>query len=424
MLVFISDIHLTDGTSGETINSGAFEKFVLYLEDMADTAQAKELDVVLLGDIFDVIRSDYWLKSNNIRPWSKPEEKDREGKGLKDYTAEVVKRICNNPTNQASMKHLEEFKEKMAGKEVPVEFTYIVGNHDWLINRYPETRVEIAKFLGTDTPDQYQSNPFLTEKFWECYNVFARHGDIYDPFNFDGNRDASSLGDAIVIDLLNKFPNAVENTTVVATDPQLISQLKEIDNVRPLIDIPLWIQGACRKGKSVEVGEQVKEVWNGLVDDFLKIDFVKEHDKPWRIDIVDALQWGLSISKHFSLKDIANLPLSLRKFQRTEDDYRDKAFHEEQMRRNEAEFVIYGHTHNYGIQPLDIVPMPGGTMQKSYFNTGTWRKIHVRTAYDVENQEFLSWHVMTFIAFYLDNERVDKETDERKRFEVWNGALG
>ena len=34
-VVFISDIHLTDVTSGETINSGAFKKFVLALEDMA-----------------------------------------------------------------------------------------------------------------------------------------------------------------------------------------------------------------------------------------------------------------------------------------------------------------------------------------------------------------------------------------------------
>lgn len=122
------------------------------------------------------------------------------------------------------------------------------------------------------------------------------------------------------------------------------------------------------------------------------------------------------VSKYLSFRDIANLPL--RKFQRTEDDYTDKAFHEEYIRRNEAEFVLYGHTHRYRIQPLDLVPMTGETMQKTYFNTGTWRKIHVRTAYDMESQEFLSWHVMTFIAFYLDDERGDR------RFEVWNGALG
>jgi hypothetical protein len=52
MLVFISDLHLTDGTSGETINSGAFNKFAYYLENMAVTSKANEVEVVLLGDIF------------------------------------------------------------------------------------------------------------------------------------------------------------------------------------------------------------------------------------------------------------------------------------------------------------------------------------------------------------------------------------
>ena len=165
-----------------------------------------------------------------------------------------------------------------------------------------------------------------------------------------------------------------------------------------------------------EIGEKVKTVWNDLVDDFLSINFVREHDKPWQMDMVDALQLALKISKYMSFKDIANLPL--RKFQRTEDDYNDKAFSEYYVRRNEAEFVLYGHTHGYEIQPLDQVPIGKETLQKTYFNTGTWRKVHVRTAYDVQNQEFSNWHVMTFIAFYLDNERGDK------KFEVWNGALG
>lgn len=415
MLVFISDIHLTDGTSGETINSGAFKKFVLTLEDMADTAKANEIKIILLGDIFDVIRSDYWLRSG-IRPWSDAEKTDGEGKGLQEYTLEIVKRICSNPNNSQSMDYLKSFKEKMKKKGVDASLTYIIGNHDWLINRYPEARGMIAAFLGMDNPGQYKSDPFLDDGFWEKYKVFARHGDIYDPFNFDGNRDASSLGDAIVIDLINKFPKAVENDIGAAADPDLISQLKEIDNVRPLVDIPLWIQGTSQRALSVEIGERVKEVWNDLVDDFLNIDFVKKHDKPWRIDVVDALQLGLRITKYLSLGDMANLPL--RKFQKTESEYRDKAFHEKHMRRNEAEFVLYGHTHGYKTEPLDQVPMAGKTLQKTYFNTGTWRKVHVSTAYDVGNLEFLSWHVMTFIAFYLDNERGNR------RFEVWNGALG
>ena len=62
--------------------------------------------------------------------------------------------------------------------------------------------------------------------------------------------------------------------------------------------------------------------------------------------------------------------------------------------------------------------MPGEILQKTYFNTGTWRRLHEKTTFDPENQEFLSRHVMTFIAFYRKKER------KTHRFEVWNGALG
>ena len=52
VLVFLSDIHWTDGTSGETIHSGAFMGFVQDLSRMAKDANARDLEVVLLGDIF------------------------------------------------------------------------------------------------------------------------------------------------------------------------------------------------------------------------------------------------------------------------------------------------------------------------------------------------------------------------------------
>jgi UDP-2,3-diacylglucosamine pyrophosphatase LpxH len=415
MLVIASDIHLTDGSSGKTIHSGAFQKFALYLKDIVQTAEAREVEIVLLGDIIDLIRSDYWLRSD-IRPWSKPGDKDGENQGLKDYTLKILDKISEKEDNKKSIAHIEEFRKEMEGEKVSVKITYITGNHDWLINRYPETRTKVAQFLGIDNPNQYKDKTFDTERYWEDYRVFARHGDIYDPFNFDENRDASSLGDAIVIDLLNSFPRKVESEIGSAKDPDLISELREIDNVRPLIDIPLWIHGVCRRAKSPETEKQVKEVWNKLVDGFLKNKFVKAHNKPWRIDVVDALRLGLKISRLVSLDDIIKLPL--RQFYKKSEDYVSKAFHEEYVRRNMAEFVVYGHTHHHQIVPLDLVPMPDGILQKTYFNTGTWRKIHENTVFDKENQEFLSRDVMTFVAFYLEAER------KHHRFEVWNGALG
>jgi hypothetical protein len=69
MLVIISDLHLTDGTSGETIRTGAFRAFRARLRDLAYDASWREEDryvpleqveLVLLGDILDVIRSTRW----------------------------------------------------------------------------------------------------------------------------------------------------------------------------------------------------------------------------------------------------------------------------------------------------------------------------------------------------------------------------
>ena len=70
MLVFFSDIHLTDGTSGETINEGAFELFADQLVDLADKRQARELRLVLLGDGLDIVRSSRWIGPHAVRPWT------------------------------------------------------------------------------------------------------------------------------------------------------------------------------------------------------------------------------------------------------------------------------------------------------------------------------------------------------------------
>lgn len=425
MLVFISDTHLTDMSCGETsdkkygetVNSRAFEKFTYYLTEMAKRANAKIIEIVLLGDIFDVIRSNHWLNTT-IRPWSAEDDKDENGKGLQYHTEEIVNGICNNDENKKSITHLNTLKENMKKENIPVKFTYIIGNHDWLINRYAETRKKIAAFVGMDNPKDYETARFKDEYFGEEYNVFARHGDIYDKFNYDNNRDASSLGDAIVIDLLNKFPEAVEKAFKEKgiSDDALIKQIREVDNVRPLVDIPLWVLGACRRAKEKKASETVKMAWNDLVDEFLQIDFIKKQDTWYPFDLMDGLQMGLKLSKYSSIESLASLPL--RGLQNKRDDYIDDAYNEARLKSNEAEFILYGHTHSYTTEPLDIVQIGERTIEKLYLNTGTWRKVHTRTAFDKKGLEFMNWYVMTFVAFYLDGERGER------RFEVWNGALG
>ena len=88
MLVIVSDLHLTDGTTGLRIPSGAFRVFRERLEDMAYDASKRdentykpirEFDLVLLGDIFDLLRSTQWNKEQQgqpgfARPWMDPND--------------------------------------------------------------------------------------------------------------------------------------------------------------------------------------------------------------------------------------------------------------------------------------------------------------------------------------------------------------
>ena len=88
MLVIISDLHLTDGTSGETITAGAFRVFRERLRNMAYDASWREdgtykpiteIHLVLLGDILDLIRSTQWPADKSdpgyVRPWNDPQSK-------------------------------------------------------------------------------------------------------------------------------------------------------------------------------------------------------------------------------------------------------------------------------------------------------------------------------------------------------------
>src|SRR5436190_1937584 len=77
MLVIISDLHLTDGTSGSTISPGAFQLLSERLVDLAFGASQRRddsyrpierIDLVILGDVLDVIRSSRWL-TGRVRPW-------------------------------------------------------------------------------------------------------------------------------------------------------------------------------------------------------------------------------------------------------------------------------------------------------------------------------------------------------------------
>ena len=327
MLVIISDLHLTDGTSGSTISAGAFQLLSDRVADLAMIASQRRdgsyrpverVDLLLLGDILDVVRSTQWLEGP-VRPWDD---------GNSTALFERVEHITAD-TLRKNERALSEFRGlaqrgialppatrdgRPANAQtlaVPVRIHYMIGNHDWFFHlpgeNYNRLRRQIAVHLGLAT---YSDAPFPHE-IWESnelvqvmrrHKVFARHGDVYDPFNYEGDRDASSLGDVIVLELLNRFSMQVTQQLGSDLPTATLMGLREIDNIRPLLLIPVWIDGLLeRTCQQPSIRKEVKKIWDDLADQFLEHPFVQHRDTWCPVDIVDKLQRTLKFSRRLSV---------------------------------------------------------------------------------------------------------------------------
>lgn len=416
MLVFLSDLHLTDGSSGQTIKPTAFRMFADQLKKLADTVSPlKEVRIVLLGDIFDIIRSAQWL-DQKVRPW------DKEGRSQQKVVEDILKKILE--VNAPALAVFEDLRRSFQDRATPFVIDYVIGNHDWLINRYPTCRSLAAGALGISAP------AFKGEFFEPDYQVFARHGDIYDTFNYTGDRDASSLGDAIVIELLTRYPQVVE-AGMIALEAQgkatgderrkIADLLKELDNIRPILDAPSWIIMVMNKTGNEAVRHLIEQAWEQCVNDFFKIPYIRKQDIPLWPDTIDLLQVALHLSSHTSKKLLEKVSELKERFfpSKREGGYHEKAFSEPKVRSREAHFVLYGHTHDQLIIPMDQEPGKDGASQdRVYFNTGTWRKTWNKVLFDPANREFIGWHVLAYVALFRPDE------NGSYNFEVWNGALG
>jgi UDP-2,3-diacylglucosamine pyrophosphatase LpxH len=453
MLVIMSDPHLTDGSSGDTVRAGAFRIFAQELSDLAYDASKrvggryrpiKELHLLLLGDILDVIRSRQWL-SEAVRPWDDPQS----AAFTRKITA-ITQKILSN--NCESLAILKSFKDSGAitippattegapadvawnldaEGRVPVEVHtyYMVGNHDWFCHlrgpAYDDLRRDIVQAMGLDnppdTPFPHDPKEFSQSAAFERlatayaeHAVFARHGDIYDPDNFDGSRDQSSIGDAIVVDLIDKFSPTVQAQLGGSVPKEFIQGLREVDNIRPISDIPAWIDGLLRRTcPDPAVAKQVKGVWNQLAAEFFKIPFVKNHPK------VNRVKWAQDLTSGFSLNLLGKLVRKLAGlFPSTDVPNYQNALQEAAFLDRSARCIVYGHTHQYVLTPLDVSTTPQGTLNQVYINSGTWRPYHQLAKRNPKEEQFVPYQVMTYLAFYRGDECGGR------RYETWSGALG
>ncbi len=457
MLVAISDIHLTDDGFSKTIPAQAFRIFRERLRDMAYDASwradgayrpIEELDLVLLGDVLDVIRSERWPAlegGQEVRPWSDPDSA-----AFRQKVREIIAAILDrNEAALAVLRSLNEpgvmtlppaaagggvarvSREPDAPERVPVRVRihYVAGNHDWFVHLpgapFDEIRRLIVERMGLAQPAE-QPFPYQPEdsaglaEVCERHRTYLRHGDFYDAFNFHGDRRASSIGDAIVIDLLSRFCLTVEARLGPDLPAECLAGLRQIDHVRPLLLAPLWVDSLLRRTcADPKLAWEVKRIWDGVADRFFQLPFVRECAERLPPLTLDKLALALKFSKGVSLHLLGqlfswfseNLPCA------NERPNAGDALSERAFKNRRARSILYGHTHDHLIAPLDVTATSGGLFEQIYANTGTWRVLNQRVLLERDPPGFMSHWAMTYVGLYQGDERGGRP------WEAWSGVL-
>jgi UDP-2,3-diacylglucosamine pyrophosphatase LpxH len=454
MLIILSDIHIGDGTCCQSISSGAFRLFAERLKELAFNASwradgsyhpLESVDILLLGDILEVLHSTLWLdkavgEPGYVRPWTDPQAPEFAAKV--DAITQAV--LQNNAESAAVMKALTQpggltlppadsqgRPDMKVPEQLPVwvRLHYMIGNHDWYYHlpgpAFDAIRHRIVEAFGLSNSDQLF--PYeLKESAWlqnllSNYQVYAQHGDMYDAFNFDKarGRDASSLGDAFAVEILNRFPDEVVRQLGDELPPGLIQSLRELVNVRPMLATPLWISGQLRaNGIAPHLQKKLKELWDGMCAEFLTLPFVRGYDKPFKLDLVDGLELAIHITDLVPFTTLDELAVRIRKkFGPEEITFARYALKEEAFLDRTAQFIVYGHTHHPEIVPLDTFPAAREPTSQIYLNSGTWHTYFDLAVYKPEEQKFVPYQVLTYLVFYKDDQRAGH------RFETWTGSF-
>ncbi len=445
MLVVISDLHLTDGTCGPSVSPHAFELFAAQLRSLAESASwradghyrpLERIDLLLLGDVLDLLHSNRWAERSDVRPW---DGADRPG------MVEVVGRIAGDIVqhNQRSIEILRSIGSHRAVMLAPADLRgrpvtdappmpvsvhshYMVGDHDWFLHLSPQAydgvRAYVIEQLGlanrAEVPfahDAAEDDVLLEVQ--RRHRVVARHGDLFDPLCYEEDRGTCSLADVLAIELLAPFiphlaaemKEHLPNATAMA--------LVDLHHVRPLLAVPEWLDALVERTCShADVRKRIRAIWDRMVDRALDVPMVRESILFRSGNQVDALRQALKCGKR-SVPAAAKLDGLLGRHRETAS-YASHALMEQDFRNRRARSIIYGHTHQAESVPLDASFADGYVLNQVYFNAGTWRRTMRPTMLGSGRREFIACDSIGCTAFFQGDERGGRA------FETWQGTLG
>lgn len=506
-----------DTRSDQNVHHKAFIDFLQWIsEEYWDKCkEGTEIKIVLNGDIIDFLRTERWFNTQerpyedhhgkNI-PWGDPTKFPELDKKEADtvlldvfkavtgvkYKEEDFKKPDDIPNiktikalaalrrfkrevncedvepypcekfeefNKEYTEKLADWVKKLREKKANIQYIFIPGNHDRLVNVSSQLNKAFRNFfLIKNSQGDYSPERFPWELRMGDYGVFLRHGHIYDwtngeenlvfqrkdvkkvKYSFEwknGYKDSklyynTPIGDLITIDLITFMPYRFIEDYYKPKKPrslvEICKRLREIDDVRPQPAVLPWLY---------EVTEGNEKLWEKIADvvkEALENTFFNDpketeqgeffnrwnstHDRRFFLDKSDlfgnAMTWAKRLLNAPSKLFETVYPL-MEKLKVAGKDNPVPELIKEYIKRNKHPFMdspqdyyVAGHIHSSSTHYLEE--------KKVYHCTGTWRTMHSRCLY---KPEFKKMKSMNFIYFF----RPDERKDTGGKVYIWRGLL-
>jgi len=415
MLVVISDLHMEEEASAyidgvgnqipihfsRNLSPKAYINVIASLAGEARRNHAREMHLVLAGDVFDITRTGLWFQNNltYARPYV---DNDGVDEVLEEKILEILDGIANTPRNREGLKT---FQQLAQGKywdrgewqdfPVPVQLYYLPGNHDRLADATPRIRRKVRQLLGLPAFPE----PFRHQLFFANERTAVRHGHEYDRYNFSLDTTAlqtipfhvpekhynkAPFGDFVTVDIASRLPQLFRNKygdgAILENDDlrQIYMRTIEFDDLRPQSAMLRYLLHMPQAHMTPErVWDLIKSTLHDLIeavyDDPFLTHWLQLMDDKWRPDVIDAVQavlelkawrWGgisLGMAEKLSEKALGR--------DASEPHPEHMAAREKIVRSGEAKFLIAGHTHRPKLALLDNDEKG----ERYYIDTGTWR---------------------------------------------------
>lgn len=399
MILILSDLHLADTAERRTVDVIALCQMIANTAKEHFQTQDAELEILFLGDIFEVLKSSIWTDLN-LRPWDVPSSSHC------DAVTAIFARIV--ACNSTFFRELDALAFKYPG----LTCRYVPGNHDWPLNAdigRGARKLLVQSLKLNHDPERAFSPVYLNSE----HRLMASHGHEHDPFNRT-EPGRIGFGDAMVIEVLLMLPKLVAARLGGLSEfDKRLAFLHELDNVRPQSGPAMasWLSRGAKlleaemPGAVVAVRESVARVinqmrtlrkrrnasgaWrrgNSWMGALAKISDIAAT----RVNIIDLVsRWtpGLESSTYSNAAEVGRSSIA-----HSQDRFK-------------PDYVVCGHTH----LPEHLALRHSSAEDLSptlYLNTGTWRRVQ-RYAVDVEKQPyFVTYNEECYVVVHNQKERL------------------